>query len=99
MLGFLGKMGRDCCLGRGAAASGKLTSSLGSTTVQSAFSQAGAVYSPRRATMPTKPSRIKERTMKRVVLAALLLGLSSAVAVAQTTNPPAPTPATSTAAP
>src|SRR5271170_2710262 len=103
MLGFLGKMGRDCCLGRGAAASGKLTSSLGSTTVQSAFSQAGAVYSPRRTATPTKPTRIKERTMKRLVLAALLLGLSSAAAVAQTTNPPAPTPAptpvTSTAAP
>jgi hypothetical protein len=97
MLEFPGEDERDCCLGRGAAASGKSTSSLGSTTAQFAFSQAGAVYSPRRAATPTKPTRIKERTMKRLVLAALLLGLSSAAAVAQTTNPPAPTPAPTTA--
>src|ERR1700689_4738854 len=97
MLEFLGKIGRDCCLGRGVAASRKLTPSLGSTTVQSAFSHAGAAYSP------TKPTGIKERTMKRLIVATLLLGLSSAAAVAQTTNPPAPTPtpapAASTAAP
>ena len=37
--------------------------------------------------------------MKRLIVATLLLGLSGAAAVAQTTNPPAPTPATSTAAP
>jgi hypothetical protein len=39
--------------------------------------------------------------MKRLIVAALLLGLSSAAVVAQTTNPPAPepTPATSTAGP
>src|ERR1700691_1011754 len=101
MLEFLGKIGRDCCLGRGVAASRKLTPSLGSRTVQSAFSHAGAVYSPRRAATPTKPTGIKERTMKRLIAATFLLGLSSAAAVAQTTNPPAPTPtpATSTAAP
>jgi hypothetical protein len=103
MLEFLGKIGRDCCLGRGVAASRKFTPSLVSTTVQSAFSQAGAVYSPRRAATPTKPTGIKERTMKRLIVATLLLGLSSAAAVAQTTNPPAPTPtpapAASTAAP
>ena len=39
--------------------------------------------------------------MKRLIVAALLLGLSGAVAVAQTTNPPAPapTPGASTAGP